>query len=178
MILLVIADDDGVRDKVEPKKADLLISCGDIAESTILQVARRTDCSCICAVKGNHDSHLDFQPPIVDLHLALQEQNGLRLGGFNGSWKYKPRGNYLYEQSDACRLLADFPAVDVFVSHNSPRHVHDREDEVHLGFDAYVEYIQRAQPRLFLHGHQHINQETFVGKTRVVGVYGYLWMEL
>jgi hypothetical protein len=29
-----------------------------------------------------------------------------------------------------------------------------------------------VQPRLFIHGHQHINQETVVGRTRVVGIYG------
>ena len=56
--------------------------------------------------------------------------------------------------------MAEFPPVDVFVAHNSPRHVHDREDEVHLGFEAFVDYIERTQPKLFFHGHMHVNQET------------------
>jgi Icc-related predicted phosphoesterase len=178
MILLVIADDDEVRHQITPKTADVLVSCGDVADPTILQIAKAVQCSCIYAVKGNHDSSGAFQPPIVDLHLVVHEQSGLRFGGFKGSWKYKPRGNYLYEQPEARSLLTGFPAVDVFVSHNSPRHVHDREDEVHLGFDACVEYIQRVQPRLFLHGHQHVNQETLVGTTKVIGVYGHRWIEL
>jgi hypothetical protein len=29
-----------------------------------------------------------------------------------------------------------------------------------------------VQPRLFFHGHQHISQETQIGETRIIGVYG------
>jgi len=178
MILLIIADEDDVRHKIAPEPADVLVSCGDIADSTILQIANAIQCSCIYAVKGNHDSSGVFKPPIVDLHLAVHEHSGLRFGGFNGSWKYKPKGNYLYEQSEVRQLLAGFPAVDVFVAHNSPRHVHDRDDDVHFGFEACLDYINRVQPRLFLHGHQHVNQETLVGSTRVVGIYGHKRIEL
>ena len=178
MTLLVIADDDEVRHQIAPEPADVVVACGDLADWTILQIAKAARCFCIYAVKGNHDSSGAFPSPIVDLHLVVREHAGLRFGGFNGSWKYKPRSNYLYDQSEARRLLTGFPAVDVFVSHNSPRHVHDREDEVHFGFDACLEYIHRVQPRLFLHGHQHVNQETLVGTTRVLGVYGHKWIEL
>lgn len=65
-----------------------------------------------------------------------------------------------------------FSPVDVFIAHNSPRKIHDRDDGVHIGFDAFVRYIERAKPKLFIHGHQHVNIETSVGKTTVVGVYG------
>ena len=37
---------------------------------------------------------------------------------------------------------------------------------------SFDRYIERAQPRLFLHGHQHVNQDTLVGRTQVMGVYG------
>ena len=97
-------------------------------------------------------------------------------GGCNGSWKYKPRGHFLYEQSEIERMLRSFPSVDVFVAHNSPRGVHDKEDEVHTGFDAFISYIDRAKPKLFLHGHQHVNTETQIGETQVVGVYGCKWL--
>ena len=40
--------------------------------------------------------------------------------------------------------MASFPPVDVFVAHNSPRHVHDRDDDVHFGFEAFVRYLERA----------------------------------
>lgn len=69
-------------------------------------------------------------------------------------------------------MLTAFPPVDVFVAHNSPRHIHDRDDDVHIGFEAFAAYVQRAKPRLFFHGHQHINRETQIGITKVVGNYG------
>ena len=31
---------------------------------------------------------------------------GLSFGGFQGSWKYKPRGHFLYEQEEARAMLA------------------------------------------------------------------------
>ncbi len=57
---------------------------------------------------------------------ALIEHEGVRFGGLNGSWKYKPRGHFLYEQGEAESLLATLPPVDILLSHNSPRGIHDR----------------------------------------------------
>ena len=172
MKLLVIADDDSFIKTPMSERADALISCGDMVDPVILQTAQATQCSRIYAVKGNHDGAAPFPAPILDLHLRIESFGGLTFGGFHGSWKYKPRGHFLYDQDEVESLVAAFPAVDVFVAHNSPRHIHDRDDEVHLGFEAFVGYIRRVQPRLFFHGHQHVSQETRVGETRVIGVYG------
>jgi Icc-related predicted phosphoesterase len=172
MRLLVLSDDDSVRHHVHNERTDVLVSCGDIADAVILHAAQTVGCAHVLAVKGNHDSGGPFPPPIIDLHLTTHTIGGVRFGGFHGSWRYKPRGHYLYEQSEVERFLASFPPVDVFVAHNSPRHVHDRDDDVHFGFEAFTRYIERAEPRLFLHGHQHIDQETLLGTTRIIGVYG------
>ena len=178
MKLLVLADDDSVRHNIQTERADVLVSCGDIYESIILQVAQSIQCPRILAVKGNHDSGELFPPPIVDLHLITHTVGGVRFGGFNGSWRYKSRGHFLYEQEEVEHLMASFPPVDVFVAHNSPRHVHDRDDDVHFGFEAFVGYIERARPRWFIHGHQHVDQETVIGQTRVIGVYGQRWLTI
>lgn len=172
MKFLVIADEESFIKSLQSERTDTLISCGDMADNVILQAAQITQCSCIFAVKGNHDSDAPFPAPILDLHLRTESFDGLKFGGFRGSWRYKPRGHFLYDEEEVESLVAAFPPVDVFVAHNSPRHVHDRDDEVHLGFEAFVGYIRRVQPRLFFHGHQHLSQETQIGKTRVIGVYG------
>ena len=90
MKLLVLADDDSVRHNIQTERADLVVSCGDIYESIILQVAQSIQCPRILAVKGNHDSGEPFPPPIVDLHLTIHTVDGVRFGGFQGSWRYKP----------------------------------------------------------------------------------------
>jgi Icc-related predicted phosphoesterase len=178
MTILVLADDDYVDMTTANTAADLLISCGDLADSTISRAAQAVRSPAILAVKGNHDSSEPFSPPIMDAHLKIHLINRTSFGGFQGSWRYKPRGHYLYEQDEADRLLKTFPRVDVFIAHNSPRHVHDREDSVHFGFDAFRSYIERARPRLFIHGHQHLNCETLVGDTKVLGVYGLKYLTI
>jgi len=178
MRILAIADIDDFRWTHGQDRADVLLSCGDIADQVILEAAEANGCETIFAVKGNHDPNAPFAEPIIDLHRKTRQHGGLRFGGLNGSWRYKPRGHFLYDQREVDGFLAAFPGVDVFLSHNSPRGIHDREDEVHYGFNALSTYIARTQPRILLHGHQHVNDESIVGETRVVGVYGKQMIEI
>jgi Icc-related predicted phosphoesterase len=176
--LLVLADIDDLRWRGGEGSADVLLSLGDIADAVILQAAAAWQCPAVFAVRGNHDSDAPFPEPIVDLHLRTAELGGMRFGGLNGCLQYKPRGAFLYYQEEVQSFLEDFPAVDIFLSHNSPRHVHDREDEIHTGFTALNTYLHRASPRFLLHGHQHQEHETLLGRTRVVGVYGWKVIEI
>jgi Icc-related predicted phosphoesterase len=114
----------------------------------------------------------------VDLHRRTRAHAGVTFGGLNGSWRYKPRGHFLHDQDEVAAWLAAFPPVDVLLSHNSPRGIHDREDEVHCGFAALSDYVLRARPKILLHGHQHVNAETRLENTRIIGVYGHKLIEL
>jgi len=128
---------------------DVLISLGDLPNSVILEVA---DLCCpkeILAVRGNHDTAVPFPEGVRDMHCVVHEIEGVRFGGFNGSWRYKNRGHFLYEQEEATRLMA-----------------------------AFNGYIGRAKPGLFLHGHQHLDIESLVGSTRVIGTFGHRLLEL
>src|ERR1051325_6480213 len=99
MRTLVVADEEQI-DFDRELRADLLISCGDLSDSFILRIAEMTLCRHIFAVKGNHDSCTPFEDPIRDLHLKVHKFGGLKFCGFHGSWKYKPKGNYLWEQAE------------------------------------------------------------------------------
>jgi Icc-related predicted phosphoesterase len=173
MTALLIADDDSAINQLPDNRADVLISLGDLPDQTINQAATRCKCRNILAVKGNHDSAMPFAPPTIDLHLKTVEVGGFSFGGFGGSWKYKPRGHHLFEQHEVESALVGFPCVDVFVAHNSPLGIHDKDDEVHAGFAAFLSYIGKCQPKLFFHGHQHMTNETQIGRTKVVGVFGF-----
>src|SRR4051794_4656244 len=108
MTLLVIADDEALLNKLPDVHADVLVSCGDLPDQTILLAAQRCHCRHILAVKGNHDSSAVFPEPIVDLHLRSHEIRGVTFGGFHGAWKYKPKGNFLFEQAEVEVSLAAF----------------------------------------------------------------------
>lgn len=171
--LLVIADIEDLRWKHGSGHADVLLSCGDVPDQVILEAADAWGCGLIFAVKGNHDAIFPFPSPIVDLHLKIVEHDGIRFGGWNGAWKYKPRGHFLYDQAEVAASLCSFPPTDVFLSHNSPRGIHDRDDGVHVGFDGLGSYVARAKPALLFHGHQHVAAESVLGRTRIVGIHGY-----
>jgi Icc-related predicted phosphoesterase len=175
MRTLVVADEEQI-DFDRELRADLLISCGDLTDEFILRVAEMTLCRHIFAVKGNHDSAAAFHPLIKDLHLTVHEHEGVKFGGFNGCWRYKPRGDFLYEQEDVEKALESFPPVDVFVAHNSPHLIHQWDDSVHVGFKAFNAYIERTRPQVLIHGHQHVNAETMLEATRVIGVFGQRWI--
>jgi len=178
MTALVLADFDDIHWDGGRGKADLLISCGDVDDNLIAEVSEAYKCQTVIAVRGNHDRSAHFAQSIIDLHLNKVEIKGVSFGGFQGSWKYKPRGNYLYEQDEVEEALKDFPRVDVFVAHNSPRRLHDKEDGPHYGFEAFNTYIKLRRPKIFIHGHQHIRRQTKVEETVVIGAYGVQVMQL
>jgi Icc-related predicted phosphoesterase len=179
MTILVLADLDDLRWRRGAGHADLVVSLGDVADAVILDAAAAYRCPRIFAVKGNHDAPSPFPAGITDLHLTPITVGGWRFGGFHGAWRYKPHGHFLYAQDEATTLLAGFPPVDVFVAHNAPRQLHDHaNDGIHVGFDAFNDYIERCRPTWLLHGHQHVNAVTRVGETFVVGTRGYRLLSL
>ena len=172
MRILALADNDNFTWAGPSQPVDLVVACGDVYDSLILSAAEACSAAQVFAVKGNHDSAAPFPPPFTDLHLhVVTLPGGRRIGGFNGCWRYKPRGYFLYDQDEATALVLQLPAVDILVTHNSPKGVHEADDHVHQGFVALSDYVQRHSPALMIHGHQHVNRETMVGQTRVVGVY-------
>ncbi|MDX9863160.1 MAG: metallophosphoesterase [Rhodospirillales bacterium] len=178
MKILAIADIDDFHWNHGSGQADVLLSCGDVSDQVVLEAAEAYHCQAVFAIKGNHDMPDPFPKTIVDLHLQHKEFEGIRFGGLNGSWKYKPHGHFLYEQEEVAERLSTFPSVDVFLSHNSPRGIHDRDDGIHVGFEGLNAYLSRARPRLLIHGHQHIERETIVAGTCVLGVYGWKLIEV
>lgn len=172
MQVIVIADDDSLVGHMGNLSADILISLGDIQDSSIEKARTAYGCAKTFAVKGNHDSAAPFAAGITDLHFNIAEHAGIVFGGFRGSWKYKPRGHHLFEQFEVTRALRSFPKVDVFVAHNSPAGFHERDTDVHQGFEAFADYIDRVQPAYFIHGHQHVNQVSRRGMTSIIGVFG------
>jgi Icc-related predicted phosphoesterase len=169
---LVIADDDSLIGHLEPSEVDLLISLGDLWDASIERAYGRYRPRKVFAVRGNHDGDGPLPAYVTSVHYTIEQYGGLTFAGFGGSWRYKPKGHHLYDQEEVVRMFRAFPRVDVFISHNSPRGCHERDDEVHQGFDGLLDYIRRTQPRYFIHGHQHLNAISKIDDTQVIGVFG------
>jgi len=172
MTIVAIADDDSLIGNLDCGPVDVLISCGDLYDAAIRRAGAYYRPRKVFAVRGNHDPDIPFPDGVVDLHLRRKTFEGVRFGGFGGSWKYKPRGHHLFEQAEVSGIMRGFPEVDVFVTHNSPRGIHERDSEVHQGFEGFVNYLDRVKPRLMIHGHQHLDVTTMRGETTILGVYG------
>ncbi len=172
MRIIAIADDDSLIGHLETEPIDLLLCLGDLWDGSIEKAYGAYRPRKTFGVRGNHDTDAPFAPYVTPLHYTIEDYGGLKFGGFNGSWKYKPRGHHLYEQDEVVRMLKHFPRVDVFVAHNSPKGIHERGDDTHQGFEGFLSYIETARPRYFIHGHQHLNGVTSIGDTQVIGVFG------
>ena len=73
--------------------------------------------------------------------------------------------------------------LDIFMTHASPRHIHDHEDPCHVGFECYNWFLERFKPTYMVHGHIHLYdlREERVGKyydTTVVNAYAHHVIEL
>jgi Icc-related predicted phosphoesterase len=170
--ILAIADDDTLLCQRPTCPVDVLISCGDLHDEAIKRAITHYRPRKVLAVRGNHDTDAAFPSGVIDLHCSLVTFEGVRFGGFCGSWRYKAKGHHLYEQSEVSAMMRAFPKVDVFITHNSPARIHERDEHVHQGFEAFIPYLDKAEPRLMIHGHQHLDIFTIRGATTILGVFG------
>jgi Icc-related predicted phosphoesterase len=66
--------------------------------------------------------------------------------------------------------------LDILLTHAAPSGLNDRPDPAHVGFEAFVRFIERYKPKYLLHGHVHlydINARRSVrhGETEIINVY-------
>lgn len=164
--MVVISDTDDQVGMLElDHDVDFLICLGDLYDATIQKAIDVYAPEYVLGIRGNHDVDQAFPAPCIHLHNDTIELKGIRFGGFSGSWKYKSQGFHLYEQTEV-------ESVDIFIAHNSPFGYHERDTDTHQVFKGFVDYIDRVQPRYFLHGHQHKNKTSLRNTTLIQGVYG------
>lgn len=166
------------------KGYDLILSCGDLKAnylSFIVTMARAP----VLYIHGNHDTGYSRKPPegcdcIED---QLIEYNGLRILGLGGCRRYRP-GDHQYTDKEMRKRIRKLrfklwwhKGVDIVIAHAAPFGIGDDSDVAHRGFEAFVELIEKYQPKYFLHGHIHMNYGKDIqrikqlGNTQVINVY-------
>lgn len=180
---------------------DFIVGCGDLPffylEFMVTMLNKP-----LYYVHGNHDKPAQYLSDgrIVERAEGCEaiETTSVRvstpggevlLAGLGGSIRYN-LGQQQYTQAEmAGRVLQLTPALlvnrvrygrflDILITHAPPRGIHDGQDQAHIGFDAFLQLMQRFRPRFLLHGHSHVYRNDAVtatryGRTQVINVYPY-----
>jgi Icc-related predicted phosphoesterase len=175
---------------------DFVLGCGDLPYYYLEYLVDTLD-KPVFYVRGNHAAALehsegaDRKEPwgAVDLHRKLVNHNGLLLGGFEGSLRYR-EGPYMYTQLEmwlfvlgmvpslVLNYLRYGRALDVLVTHAPAWQVQDKPDLAHQGFKAFRWLLRTFKPRYHFHGHIHLYDQNTPARTRfastlVINTYGY-----
>lgn len=134
----------------------------------------------------------DKSLPVTDV--ATGKQTPLLIAGVSGSIRYNNGLDQYTDRQMLFHLLELVPSLihnkwkygrylDIFLTHASPRHVHDLEDPCHKGFDSFNWFIKKFRPSFLVHGHIHLYdlsapRVTVCGATTVVNAYSHYIIEL
>lgn len=150
------------------------------------------------SIHGHGAAYLGFKV-LENQNLLIEDpQTGkktpLLIAGTSGSRKYN---NGLCQFTDfqmKMKLLRMVPKLihnkikygrylDIFMTHASPRHIHDHDDPCHVGFECYHWFLKTFKPTYMVHGHIHLYdlREERIGRyyeTTVVNAYAHYVIDL
>lgn len=122
------------------------------------------------------------------------KQTPLLIAGASGSLKYNNGLNQYSDFKMKLLLIKMIPSLiknkilygrylDIFLTHASPRHIHDHEDPCHKGFECFNWFINKFKPTYLIHGHIHLydlreKRITKVNNTTVINAYAHYVIEI
>lgn len=178
-------------DKRLLENVDLVISCGDLPAEYLMFLTCFTKAP-ILYVHGNHDVRYETKPPegCECIEDRIYVHNGVRILGLGGSYRYKP-GTCMYTEQEMQKRVRKLRyrlwrsgGFDILVTHAPARDIGDEEHVSHRGFQAFVDLIERYQPKIMLHGHMHreytrnFQRERLHGNTRIINAYKKVYIEI
>ncbi|MBQ6986825.1 MAG: metallophosphoesterase [Oscillibacter sp.] len=141
---------------------DLILSCGDLPKSYLEFFVTLSNCP-LLYVRGNHDDTFGENPPegceCVEDRIFVQ--NGIRILGLGGSFRYREGDNMYTEFQMELRIrrlwlqLRKYRGFDILLTHAPARYINDFDSMSHRGFVCFRKLLERYRPRYFLHGHIH-----------------------
>ena len=167
MKILLVSDEESsyLWDYYQPGRLDgidLILSCGDL-KAEYLSFLVTMGKAPLLYIHGNHDVDYVNRPPegcdcIED---KLVEVKGLRILGLGGSKLYS-HGPHQYTERQMKRRIRRLKrklrrsgGVDIVVAHAPVKGYGDEDNLAHSGFEAFLELLDKYQPRYFVHGPVH-----------------------
>lgn len=147
---------------------------------------------------GSGAKYMGFKTSVENIFTIKDSVTGkerpLLMAGVSGSLKYN---NGLCQYSDfemKLKLIKMIPKLlknkkkygtylDIFLTHATPRHIHDHEDPCHKGFECFNWFIEKFKPTYMIHGHIHLYdmREERIGvynNTTVINAYAHHILEI
>lgn len=134
------------------------------------------------------DKRFEIEDPVTG------KKSPLLIAGCSGSKKYNKGLCQYTEFQMKIKLFKMVPKLimnkikygrylDIWMTHASPRHIHDHEDPCHIGFECFNWFLETFKPTYMVHGHIHLYdmREERVGKyfdSTVVNAYAHYVIEL
>lgn len=169
MKILLLSDKESpyLWDHYTPGKLDgidLMLSCGDLKAEYLSFLVTLGHCP-LLYIHGNHDASYTATPPegcdcIEDMVFVYK---GLRILGLGGSRRYSGGEHQYTERQMIWRLkkaelkIRKVGGIDIMLSHTAPRNIGDADDRAHMGFEAFLPFLDKWQPKYLIHGHVHLN---------------------
>jgi uncharacterized protein len=179
----------------------MILGCGDLPYSYLEFMVSALNVP-LLYVPGNHDPAIDEKKPAAfvqggeNMDGKVRTVKGLNIAGLGGSIRYCPGRPHQYTQSQMYSRMAKLiprllwnlakhgNILDIFMAHSPPRGIHDDDDQAHVGFLAFSDFIETFKPRFFLHGHTLVYKSnivppvTNVGTTTIINIYPYRVFEI
>ena len=168
MHILVLADEPVERlwnefGKDTLRKADLILSCGDLPASYLSYMTCFSSAPVIY-VHGNHDHHYADKPVegcvCADGHVL--EAGGIRILGLDGSIRYRPDAPCMYTEEEMAKRIAGLKrelrrsgGFDILLTHSPIAGMGDQPDAAHRGFECFKPLLRQYRPAVMFHGHVH-----------------------
>ena len=166
------------------KEYDFIISAGDL-KAEYLEYLVTVSNKPLLYVHGNHDENYDVKEPegCICIDDKIYVQDGVRILGLGGSYKYKDNAKYMYTEKQMMwrifkliRKIRKVGGIDIIVTHAPIKGYGDLPDYAHQGFECFKWLIKEFHPKYFLFGHVHSrynpNYQTFyeLDGTQIINV--------
>lgn len=136
----------------------------------------------------------DTNKSLSFIHPETGKKTPLLIAGIPGSIKYNNGLNQYSDSQMKRRLLRLVPRLiynklkygrylDILLTHATPRHIHDKEDPCHKGFESFNWFVEKYKPTYMVHGHIHLYdmREERAGKywdTMIINAYAHTTISL
>ena len=161
---------------VEP---DLVLLLGDIPSLMVSRINKKYSCTKL-GVLGNHCHPSNFDDTdIINMHEKIYTFKGVRVGGFEGSPRYKDRDFGQHAEWEAEQFVRSIGEqhLDILMTHSNPSYTDRELDHAHRGFAAFNDLIMNKQVTHLFHGHLHDPFQKQILDTTIHSVYPSSWIE-